>query len=110
MSALRALAPSLAPSCLRSAHTPAGLPASLHLLFVCFGSGLTGGGEGDDGVSASVVLQPADGQHGSAALRYSQESEDDSDDDEDEEDEGGEENHVFLSKQPSCIKFGQLKP
>jgi SWI/SNF-related matrix-associated actin-dependent regulator of chromatin subfamily A member 5 len=30
--------------------------------------------------------------------------------DEDEEDEGGEENHVFLSKQPSCIKFGQLKP
>lgn len=29
--------------------------------------------------------------------------------DEDDEDEGGEK-HVFLTKQPSCIKFGQLKP
>eukprot|EP00986_Skeletonema_menzelii_P002857 scaffold833_cov145-Skeletonema_menzelii.AAC.17 len=30
--------------------------------------------------------------------------------DEDDEDEGSEENHVFLTKQPNCIKFGQLKP
>ena len=29
--------------------------------------------------------------------------------DEDDEDEGSEK-HVFLTKQPSCIKFGQLKP
>lgn len=33
-----------------------------------------------------------------------------SDEEEDEDDEASEENHVFLSQQPSCIKFGQLKP
>ena len=30
--------------------------------------------------------------------------------DDDESDEGSVENHVFLTKQPDCIKFGQLKP
>ncbi len=29
---------------------------------------------------------------------------------EDDDEEGSEENHVFLTKQPSCIKFGTLKP
>mmetsp|Transcript_30915 Transcript_30915/g.52868 ORF Transcript_30915/g.52868 Transcript_30915/m.52868 type:complete len:1112 (+) Transcript_30915:81-3416(+) len=30
--------------------------------------------------------------------------------DEDDEEEGSEEEHIFLTKQPDCIKFGQLKP
>ena len=30
--------------------------------------------------------------------------------DEDDEEEGSEEEHVFLTKQPDCIEFGQLKP
>lgn len=33
-----------------------------------------------------------------------------SNEEEEEEDTGGEDDHVFLSKQPSSIKFGQLKP
>jgi len=33
------------------------------------------------------------------------------DDDDEEEEEGGTlEGHIFLTKQPLCIKYGQLKP
>lgn len=34
----------------------------------------------------------------------------DGDEDEDDDESGGEQGHVFLTKQPNCIKFGQLKP
>jgi SWI/SNF-related matrix-associated actin-dependent regulator of chromatin subfamily A member 5 len=77
-----------------------------------------GGGE-NDGTNGKNGGGGYKSKHNSPSKKKGRRKKDDAeepegeglDEDEDEDDEeGGDERHTFLTKQPSCIKFGTLKP
>lgn len=78
------------------------------------GNGAGGGGEGA-GYKSHHREQPKKGKRANQAKKDTDEPEGEGVDDDADDDEAEGENtkgprHVFLTKQPSCIKFGTLKP
>ena len=66
---------------------------------------LQGGKQGEE-----LPKSPVAAKNGNGRARSHHRDDHHENSNEEEEDEEEENKHVFLSKQPSCIKFGQLKP